>query len=245
MPRFDTVIFDVDGTIVDSNAAHARAWTDALAESGREIPYDRVRMLIGMGADNLLPTLLGISKESDEGSRLASRASEIFNDAYLESVRPFPRVRELIEKILSEKYKAVVASSANEDALGNLLEIGGVSDLLELRVSATDVHRSKPEPDCVVAALRKADTLAGRAVMIGDTPYDVAAALRADVQIIGLRSGGWDTAQLAGAIAVYDDPSALLSGFAKSPLAHGPLARERRRSAAARQVAESSMERRA
>ena len=230
MPSYRTIVLDVDGTLVDSNAAHARAWIDALAERGREVPFERVRLLIGMGADNLLPTLLSISDTSDEGCRLAERAGEIFREKYLSTVRPFPRVRALLERLRHDGYSLVVASSASEDLLGKLLTVGGVDDLIEHRVSSTDVHRSKPEPDCVIAALRKTGTSPAEAIMLGDTPYDVAAALRADVGIIGLRCGGWDDDQLAGSIATYADPEALLNAFEQSPLAAGPSSDRRGKS---------------
>lgn len=227
MPRYRTIVLDVDGTLVDSNAAHASAWTDALAERGRDIPIERVRLLIGMGADNLLPTLLGISEKSDEGCKLAERAGEIFSERYLETVKPFPHVRELLQRMRSDGYSLVVATSASEEHLGKLLEVGGVDDLLVHRVSASDVHRSKPEPDCVLAALKKTSTAPSKAIMLGDTPYDVAAALRADVDIIGLRCGGWDDDQLAGALSIYADPADLLERYGESVVAGGPKSERR------------------
>lgn len=227
MPRYRTIVLDVDGTLVDSNAAHASAWTETLAEGGRDIPFERVRLLIGMGADNLLPTLLGISAQSDEGRRLAERAGERFREQYMDTVKPFPRVRDLLQRMRGDGYTLVVASSASEDQLGKLLEVGGVDDLIAHRVSASDVRRSKPEPDCVLAALQKARTPSTKAVMLGDTPYDVAAALRADVDIIGLRCGGWDDDQLAGALTTYADPAALLEHYRASALAGGPKAERR------------------
>lgn len=232
MSRYRTIVLDIDGTLVDSNAAHASAWIDALAERGRDIPFDRVRLLIGMGADNLLPTLLSISDDSDEGKKLSQRAGEIFREQYLETVKPFPRVRALLERMLSDGFSLVVATSATEELLEKLLKVGGVSDLLEHRVSASDVHRSKPEPDCVLAALKKTATPPSAALMIGDTPYDVSAALRSNVNILGLRCGGWDDDQLAGAIGIYSDPASLLEQYDRSPLAQSPRSDRRLRGTA-------------
>lgn len=241
MARYTTVVLDVDGTLVDSNAAHAGAWTEALEEQGRQIPFERIRLLIGMGADNLLPTLLGISHESDEGKAIATRAGRIFEERYLHALKPFPRVRAFVERLQREGFRVVVASSAEEALLDRLLKVADVDDLIEQRVSATDVRRSKPEPDCVLSALKKANASPAHAVMVGDTPYDVAAALRASVDIIGLRSGGWDDDHLAGAVAIYDNAASLLADIAESPLSrsprsdrrtrwgsHGPAASERR-----------------
>jgi beta-phosphoglucomutase-like phosphatase (HAD superfamily) len=106
------VIFDIDGTLVDSNDAHAQSWVDTFAEADYKVPFDVVRPLIGMGADKLLPKTIGISHDSDEGKKLIKRRSEIFRERYLSQLRPFKGSRELVMRIRSDGLKAVVATSA-------------------------------------------------------------------------------------------------------------------------------------
>ena len=215
---YEGVIFDVDGTLVDSNDAHAHAWVEALAEGGYPVPFARVRRLIGMGGDQLLPTVAGLSDEAERGKTIAKRRGEIFQEKHLPHIRPLPGARDLVARLRRDGYRLGVASSAQPSELEPLLKIAGVDDLLRERSSADDVEESKPEPDVVLAALRKLGLGPSAAVMIGDTPYDVTAALRAGVAIIGLRSGGWPDQDLRGAIAVYDDPSDLLARLDSSAL---------------------------
>lgn len=213
------VLLDVDGTLVDSNDLHARAWVDAFREFGRDVPYEKVRRLIGMGGDNLLPEAAGLSKDDSPGEELAERRSAIFKERYLEKVRPFPRVRELLEKMRGAGLDLAVASSAQRDELKTLLDIAGVADLIESKTSASDAENSKPDPDIILAALRRLGCEAGEALMVGDTPYDIEAAGKAGVKTVAFRCGGWDDAGLKGAIAVYDSPADLEGRFASSPFA--------------------------
>ncbi|NTU81404.1 MAG: HAD family hydrolase [Chloroflexales bacterium] len=221
MAAYRGVIFDVDGTLVDSNAAHARAWVEALGEHGHHVTLERVRHLIGMGSDQLLPEVAGLTKDSPEGEQIASRRGAIFKQRYLPTLTPLPGARALVARLRADGVKLVVASSAAKDELGPLLELAEVDDLLREQTSADDAAQSKPEPDIVVAALKRLALAAEETVMIGDTPYDVEAAGKAGVRVIGLRSGGWDDAGLRGALAVYDHPADLLAHYADSPLGSG------------------------
>jgi len=213
------VILDVDGTLVDSNDAHARAWIDAFSEFGITVAYDAVRRSIGMGGDKLMPEVSGISESSELGQRISSRRGEIFRQRYLPAIAAFPRTRELIERFLADGLALAVASSAKEDELEPLLQRAGVADLVRQRTSSDDADESKPDPDIVLAALRHAGVNRQRAVMLGDTPYDVAAARRAGLEIVGLECGGWTREALAGAVAVYRDPAELLVRYDESPFA--------------------------
>jgi len=213
------VILDVDGTLIDSNDAHARAWADAFAEHGIAVAFEHVRRAIGMGGDKLMPQVSGIDESSDLGKRISARRGEIFKKQYLPTLQPFPRTRELIERFAADGFVLTVASSATEDELGPLLERAGVADLLRKRTSSDDAENSKPDPDIVVAALHRSGCEPSRAIMLGDTAYDVAAAKRAGVQIVALESGGWTREALAGAVAVYRDPAAVLEHYAESPFA--------------------------
>jgi HAD superfamily hydrolase (TIGR01509 family) len=213
------VIFDVDGTLVDSNDAHAAAWQDVLREF--QIPRERgeIRRLIGMGGDKLLPALTGISSESELGQRIVARRGQRFRDAYLHQLRPFPDARALLARIAADGFRLGIASSAKEDELNALLEIAGVADLIHRQTSSDDVDASKPDPDAIHAALAKLRLPASCAVMVGDTPYDVEAAARAGVPAIAVRCGGWRDADLAGARAIYDGPSDLLANYTRDMFA--------------------------
>lgn len=215
---FRGVILDVDGTLVDSNDAHAHAWTDALAEAGYRVPFDRVRRLIGMGGDKLLPEAVGLPAETPAGEAIAERRGQIFRERYLPDVKALPGARDLVLRLRAEGHALAVASSAQPDELGLLLKIAGVDELIGERTSSGDVEESKPEPDVVVTALRRLRLPPSAAVMIGDTPYDVQAALHAHVAVIGFRSGGWSDGDLAGSLAVYDGPADLLAQLDSSPL---------------------------
>lgn len=212
-------LLDVDGTLVDSNDAHARAWHAALAEHHHVVDVAHLRRWIGMGGDKLLPMAAGIDHESPEGRGILRRRGELFKERELAHVHPFPRARHLLARMRSAGWRLVVASSAGEDELDLLLQRAGVADLLHATTSSDDAARSKPDPDIVRAALRRAELAPRDACMLGDTPYDVEAATRAGVAIVALRCGGWNDAALAGARAIYDDPAHLLLEFESSPFA--------------------------
>lgn len=215
----EALLLDVDGTLVDSNDAHAQSWVDVLTRAGLQASFDDVRRLIGMGGDKLLPTVTGVSKEEPRGKQLSEERTRVFMEQYLPRLRAFPDVRPLLEKVRARGVRLVVATSAQEDEARALAKVAGIDDLLEAKTSSDDADRSKPDPDIVVAALKRAKTTADRAIMLGDTPYDVEAATRAGVPIIAVRSGGWGDADLRGAIAIYDDARELLRRFDESPLA--------------------------
>lgn len=218
MAKTRGVILDVDGTLIDSNAAHAAAFQLAFAEQGLEIPVARIRALIGMGADNLLPAL-GVEPSSTTGENVARRKKEIFEERFLETLRPFHGARDLLDHMKSRGLERVVASSAKADELHALLRQAGLENAIESESSSSDVEASKPEPDIVEAAIARAHCPRTSLVMLGDTPYDVEAALRADVRIVALRCGGWADKDLAGSIAIYDDPADLLAQYPQSVFA--------------------------
>jgi HAD superfamily hydrolase (TIGR01509 family) len=212
------VIFDVDGTLVDSNDAHAQSWVDTFAEAGYNVPFDVVRPLIGMGGDKLLPKAIGIAVDSDEGKKLTKRRSEIFRENYLPKLKPLEGSRDLLLRVRADKLKPVVATSAKEEELEGLLKAAQVADLMEEKATASDAKRSKPDPDIVKAAIKESELPPSDLVMIGDTPYDVEAAIRAGLRIIGFRSGGWKDPDLRGAVEIYDGPADLLRHYDSSLL---------------------------
>jgi HAD superfamily hydrolase (TIGR01509 family) len=210
-----TILLDIDGTLVDSNGLHAEAWHAALAHYGVACDLALLRKLIGMGADKLLPEATGISAQSELGTRIKETRSKLFMRDYLPRAQPFPGSRALVERILEQGLQPVVASSANARELDGLLEVAHVKDLLPLRAGADDADASKPDPDILHAALKRAHAKPHEALLIGDTPYDLQAAERAGVAFVGVRSGGWDDASLRGALAIYRDVSELSARFAE------------------------------
>ena len=212
------VLFDVDGTLVDSNDAHADAWVNAFRDHGVSVDWLKVRRSIGMGGDKLMPHVSGISQESPEGEAIATARGTIFRRDFLPHIKPLRNASRLVAAIKDRGYTAVAASSARKDELTPLLKIAGAEWLMDAKTSSDDAEESKPEPDIILAALERANASAGEAIMIGDTPYDVEAARRANVKVIGFRSGGWGDGDLDGAIAIYDGPWDLLARLDDSPL---------------------------
>ena len=212
------VIFDIDGTLVDSNDAHARSWVEAMAEQGYSVAYDEVRRRIGMGGDNLLPEVIGQDKESEVGKALSARRKEIFQSQYRGSVCAFPDVPALFGRVWEAGMKPVLCTSSDQDDLEALLQIAGVEDLAEATTSSQDAPHSKPDPDPLHAALKKSGVRPEQAIMVGDTPFDIEAARKAGVGTIAVRCGGFSDDDLKGALVVYDDPADLLARFDESPL---------------------------
>jgi HAD superfamily hydrolase (TIGR01509 family) len=200
------ILLDVDGTLVDSNDAHAEAWVRAFADAGITVPFAEVRRCIGMGGDKLMPAVSGLAEDSPEGGRISRRRGEIFARHYLPGLRPFPGAGDLVAAVKSRGLAAVAASSAQKDELRTLLQIANALSLLDGYTSGDDAEESKPHPDIVHAALKQAGAKPSQAFMVGDTPYDVEAAQRAGVAAIAFRCGGWSDRDLAGAAKIYDGP---------------------------------------
>jgi HAD superfamily hydrolase (TIGR01509 family) len=219
MRRPKGVLLDVDGTLVDSNDAHARAWVIALAEGGVTVTFEKVRPLIGKGGDKLLPEASGIDAESPKGKAISKRRGEIFRKEFLPLLRPFPKARDLLVRMKREGLRLGVASSAKEDELKGLLRACGAHDLVEASTSSDDADNSKPDPDIVHAAIEKLGHPAEEVILLGDTPYDVEAGAKAGVSVVALRCGGWRDPDLDGAVAIYDGPEDLLGRFEGSPFA--------------------------
>jgi HAD superfamily hydrolase (TIGR01509 family) len=207
------VIFDIDGTLVDSVDLHAECWRDTLAHFGIDVPFDRVRGQIGKGGDQLLPAFLSKDDLARRGEALERYRSESFKRDYLPRVRPFPKVRELFERIRSDGARIALASSAKGDELYHYKRLAGIEDLIDVEVSADDAERSKPHPDLFQAALDRLGLGPAEVVAVGDTPYDAEAAKKAGVKTVGLLCGGFPERdlRLAGCVAIYRDPADLLA----------------------------------
>jgi HAD superfamily hydrolase (TIGR01509 family) len=218
MARIRAVLFDIDGTLLDSNDAHAHAWLDALRGHGRDVPYDLVRSKIGMGGDKLLAALAKIDHESEEGKSITERRVAILKAHYLADVGPFPGARSLVDRIRSRGIVCVTATSAKANDIADLLRAAAVADLMDLVVTSDDVDRSKPDPDLISAAVAKVGMNPDEVLLIGDTPYDIEAAKRAGVATIAFRCGGWQDEALEDAIAIYDGPADLAAQLDASPI---------------------------
>lgn len=215
--RYDAVLLDIDGTLVNSNAAHAAAWSDAFATQGRHYLAEDIRPHIGKGGDKLLQELASLNHEAGEGKTISDMRAEIFRTQYLPTLEPTTGAAALIEWLLQRGLTVVVATSAKKEEAQALLAICRGQALVTDATTSDDAERSKPDPDIVVAALRKSGAARDRAIMIGDTPYDIEAARRAGLATIALRCGGWDDTNLHGSIAIYDDPGDLLNRLGQSP----------------------------
>ncbi len=206
---YRSVLLDVDGTLVDSNDAHAHAWVEILAKYGHEVSYGRVRRMIGMGGDRLIEEAAGIPRGSKENERIGEARSELFREKWLGRVRPMLGARTLVLHLQRRGCELAIASAAKAEELEPLLEIADVKDLVERRTTSSDVEESKPAPDIVEAALAKISGERSRAVMVGDTPYDLRAARDAGIAMIGVTCGGWAAEAFSGAVGVFRDPADL------------------------------------
>jgi len=218
-PPLRGCLLDVDGTLIDSNDAHARSWVEVLQENDFDVTYAQVRALIGMGGDKLVRAVTGLDVERGRGKELASQRTERFRRDYLPSLSATPGACDLVARMKEDNLRLVIATSAREEELNALLEQAGLSALIRRRTTSDDAEESKPDPDIVHAALRRGELDPRTTVMLGDTPYDIEAAKRAGVDTVALRCGGWwaDDA-LGGAIAIYDDPVELVREYARTPL---------------------------
>ena len=217
----NAVIFDIDGTLVDSVDLHARAWQEAFEHFGYKIPFERIRHEIGKGSDKFIPDLLGPEESSRVFEELDGFRGQLWKSKYFDRVKPFPRVRELFQRILREGKRIVLASSAKGDELKKYKQIAGIDDLVQDETSSDDVDESKPSPDAIKAALAKLDQPdPATVIMIGDTPWDILAAAKAHVATIVVLCGGFPEEELrgAGCIGVYRDPADLLARYDSSPL---------------------------
>lgn len=213
------VILDVDGTLVLSNDAHAQAWVEAFAEHGYEVPFERVRPLIGMGGDKVIPRMVPeLNDQEGTGKAIANRRKELIINKFGPQLTSANGTRDLVLKMRECGLHLVIASSATTQELGILLKVAQVDDLLREATTSSDAEASKPAPDIVEAALSKAQMEPDKVVMLGDTPYDIESAGQAGVGVIALRCGGFSDEQLSGAIAIYDDPADLLKHYDHSPL---------------------------
>jgi HAD superfamily hydrolase (TIGR01509 family) len=219
MPR--AVIFDVDGTLVDSVDRHAQAWVETLAEFGYEADFGEVRHQIGKGGDQLMKEFLSEEEIRRDGEAIEKARLRHYSTRYLPSVLGFPMVRELFQHLIDDGKKVVLATSAVGAELSAYKRKASIGDLVEEETSKDDVEKSKPHPDIFEAALAKiGDIPPSAAIIVGDSPWDVIAGRKAGIRTIGLLCGGFGATELekAGCEAIYRDPADLLKRYKSSPL---------------------------
>lgn len=209
------VLFDVDGTLVDTNDLHAAAWQEAFRHFGVDLPREEIRAQVGKGGDNLIPALLPADLVEKCRQAIEDFRSDLFQRAYLPQAVPFPGVRPLFERLYADGIRIVLATSSRQAELRFHRALLGVEDLIHAATSKDDVEHSKPFPDIFEAALRRLRPLDEDAIVVGDSPWDVKAACRAGLRTVAVRCGGFPEADLveAGALAVYDGPEDLLARY--------------------------------
>ena len=216
--KVKAVLLDMDGTLIDSNGLHAESWQRAFAEFGIEVGFETALKQIGKGGDHLLPTFVPKEKVETTGKAIEKFRKELFEREYLSQVKPFPKVRQLIERMKNSGLTIAMASSAGKEELQKYKKIANIDDLVEEETTSEDAENSKPSPDIFSVALKRVGVDAGEAVSLGDTPYDAEASTKCGVRTVGVTSGGWSREDLlnAGCAEVYEDAADLLANFDRS-----------------------------
>jgi HAD superfamily hydrolase (TIGR01549 family) len=212
------MIFDVDGTLVDTNPAHVEAWRRAFQGFGFDIPQERIVPEIGKGGDKLVPAVLGATLEERLGEALrATQKEEFLAIAAREQFRVFPRVQDLLGVCRDRGIRTAVATSSNQKHLDATLASAGLDlrRMVDITVTKSDAEASKPSPDLVVAAVEELGLPAAECAMVGDTVYDGAACQGAGVAFLGVLTGPAREVDLleAGARGVWQDIAALVADF--------------------------------
>lgn len=216
------ILFDIDGTLVDSNDLHVLAWREAFENIGMNFSGPKIHAQIGKGADMLIPALVP-DLDAATCQELGKLQGGIFRRKYRASVKPFRHAFELLAHSSECQQQVVLASSASQDDLSHYMDELKIRELVAATTSGGEVENTKPSPDIFSTALAKLKDVTTEEVMVvGDSPYDVEAARKIGISTVALRSGGFADELLrnAGAIAIYDDVAALLSDYANSPLGH-------------------------
>lgn len=214
----DTAIFDVDGTLVDTNYQHALAWYRAFRRFDIVLPIWRIHRAIGMGGDQLVASLTGDDVEKDHGGALRAAWTEEF-EPFLDEVKPFDGAHDLLVEVKKRGFQVVLASSGKSDHVEHFLDLVDARDVADAWTTSDDVEASKPAPDLVETALDRVPGSSG--IMIGDSPWDAIAAGKADIATIAVRTGGFSAEELrdAGASRVFDSLRDLIAGLDDTPLA--------------------------
>lgn len=214
------VLFDVDGTLVDTTYLHAVTWGEALRQFGHDVSMATVHRSIGMGSDRLLDHLLGDDRDADQDEDLVTVHLALYKQHW-GRLRPLPGAAELLRACASRGLQVVLASSAGDEELAALRSALDADDAIGTATSSADASSSKPAPDILQAAMGQSGIAAQDAVFVGDAVWDGQAATRAQMSFIGLSCGGTSAAELyeADAVEVWRDPAQLLENLDRSAIA--------------------------
>ena len=222
-----TVLFDLDGTLLDSTYLHAVAWSRSLRRDGHTVPMAHLHRLVGMGGDHITVELLGRKRKD------LTEAEATEYEGLMDEVMPLPGARDLVRRTHDAGLQVVIATSSPQGHLQRLLHRLDADQWIDAITSADDADRTKPSPDIFAAAIRKVGAQPESTLVVGDTAWDIEAARRLGIDALGLLSGGWSTEELirSGAVEVYLGPQELLERFGSSRLGllsrSGVVVRER------------------
>ncbi|MEU6478773.1 HAD family hydrolase [Streptomyces sp. NPDC047017] len=213
-------LFDVDGTLVDTNHLHVTTWWEAFRQAGHRVPMHAIHRSVGLGSTDLIAHLLGEDRDEEQDGALSAAHTALYAQ-YFDRLPALADAGRLLRHLHKEGWTVVLATSASGAELGALRRAIDADDAIAATASADDVTAGKPAPEPVEHALELAGVPAERAVFVGDTVWDMRAGSRAGVRCVGVLCGGIPRADLeeAGAGTVYDGPAHLLASLADSPLA--------------------------
>ncbi|MFH8977913.1 HAD family hydrolase [Streptomyces sp. NPDC017890] len=213
-------VFDVDGTLVDTNHLHVATWWEAFRQAGHQVPMHAIHRAVGLASTDLIGHLLGEDRDTDQDAQLSAAHKALYGQ-YFDRLPALPGAGELLRRLSGDGWKVILATSAGGPELGALLRAIDADDAIDATASADDVDAGKPSPEPVEHALELAGVPAERAVFVGDTVWDMRAGSRAGVRCVAVLCGGLPRADLeqAGADSVYADPAGLLATLDESPLA--------------------------
>ncbi|MER6563800.1 HAD family hydrolase [Streptomyces sp. NPDC001027] len=215
-------VFDVDGTLVDTNHLHVVTWWEAFRQAGHRVPMHAVHRAVGLGSDDLIAHLLGEDRDTDRDAELDAAHKALYGQ-YFDRLPPLRDAGRLLRRLRDDGWTVVLATSASGSELSALRGAIDADDAIAATASADDVEAGKPSPEPVAHALELVGASAEGAVFVGDTVWDMRAGRRAGVRCVGVLCGGVPRADLmeAGAETVYDDPADLLASLSASPLGRG------------------------
>ena len=213
MTRLRAILFDIDGTLVDSNDKHTDCWVDAFAHFGKHVDRDAIRTQIGKGGDLLVPDTLNAREMRKFGEPLKKYRGELWKKNYMDSVQPFPGVREALRAVKDRNIKVALASSSNPDEVEYYVELLGIGKMLEGTTSKGDAQFSKPSPEIFQAALEQAGSKVTDTLVVGDTPYDILAAHRGCLTVAALLCGGFPRETLTKAEFLFEGVTELIENL--------------------------------
>lgn len=211
------VIFALEGTLVDSQEARVLAWLVALHDCGHDVSLELLRPLMGMGPGELIPTATGLTADSEEARRILQRHAQVFRTWYMPRLLPFVGTRRLLQRMRRDGMRTLTVVAANGHEAAELVRSTGAADLLDDVITTGDDTPNATFYGGVESAIARSGCGRDGVILVGHSPFDIAVGERAGIDVVALRSGGWSTEALQGALAVYDDLRDLLARYGNSP----------------------------